>query len=86
VVEEDDVHFVAPEGVSAGEWRFALMQPTARHVAAVCVRTHSHAEHCQEERTLSICAREVLPLVWDRELGMMIRDASHDRMAFLSKL
>ena len=83
---EEEVHFVPPEGVNAGEWRFALMQPTARHVAAVCLKSRDQAEQCQEESSPIISAWEVLPLAWDRGLGLSTIDASPGRMAVLSKL
>ena len=83
---QEEVHFVPPEGVSADEWRFALMQPTAQHVAAVCVRVHDRTEQCQAGRMLNICARETLPLMWDRELETSIGGGSPRGMMISSKL
>ena len=50
----EEVTFVPPEGESAGEWRFELMQPAPQHMAAVCVRTDDRIERCEQDRTLHI--------------------------------
>ena len=83
---EDEVHFVPPEGVDAGKWQFALMQPTARHIAAVCVRTRDGTEERQEQRPLNITAREAVPLMWDSELGTVTGADTHDGVAVMTKL
>ena len=82
----EEVSFVPPEGESAGEWRFELMQPTPQHVAAVCVRSQDQTERCKPERTVHIISREVLPLVWDQALEQGTDLAAVDRMMPMSKL
>jgi len=82
----EEVGFVPPEGESPSEWRFELLQPTPQHLAAVCVRSRDRTERCEQHRTLHMTSREVLPLVWDRELEQGSRLAAVHGAMPMSKL